>query len=132
MRVPYRCCYVATPIRPGLWHGGFVQPPVPMPRQLNAPQPTGADALSGESEPAAWRFSAEPGPRLAGTDSPGWQLNVWTAANTAGSQFLLDHLQQRLTAQAGQLVKLTAGRSMPLQAQLQLRFGQADNHSQTR
>lgn len=61
--------------------------------------------------------------QLAGADSLGWQLNVWTAANTAGSQFLLDHLQQRLTAQAGQLVRLQRVEHAA-QAQLQLRFGQ--------
>ncbi len=44
-------------------------------------------------------------------------------ANTAGSQFLLDHLQQRLTAQAGQLVRLQRVEHAA-QAQLQLRFGQ--------
>lgn len=60
---------------------------------------------------------------LAGADSPGWQLNVWTAANTAGSQFLLEHLQQRLTAQAGQAVRLQRVEHAA-QAQLQLSFGQ--------
>jgi len=59
--------------------------------------------------------------QLAGADSPDWQLNVWTEANTAGSQFLLDHLQQRLTAQAGQPVKLRRVQDAAA-AQLQLRF----------
>jgi hexosaminidase len=59
--------------------------------------------------------------QLAGADSPEWQLNVWTEANTAGSQFLLDHLQQRLTAQAGQPVRLRRVKDAAA-AQLQLRF----------
>ncbi len=52
-----------------------------------------------------------------------WQLQVWSDAHPAGVQFLWQHLQQRLSAQAGLPVELTQV-STAAEAQLQLRFQQ--------
>jgi hexosaminidase len=52
-----------------------------------------------------------------------WQLKVWSDAHPAGVQFLWQHLQQRLSAQAGLPVELTQV-SAAAEAQLQLRFQQ--------